>query len=129
MTWKEIKGFEGLYQISEFGDVKSLKKKSIRILKQGLVEIEFKEKIMSTSKITNKTRYKMIGLTKRDGSNKKTHRLIHQLVYENFVGEIKNEYVIDHIDEDRNNNHYSNLQQITQKENVIKYHTKKKLTK
>ena len=43
MTWKEIKGFEGLYQISEFGDVKSLKKKSIRILKQGLVEIEFKE--------------------------------------------------------------------------------------
>ena len=28
--WKDIKGFEGFYQISEYGDVKSLKKKRSR---------------------------------------------------------------------------------------------------
>lgn len=46
--------------------------------------------------------------------------MVHTLVYRAWVGEIPEGYVIDHIDEDKLNNHLSNLQCITQSENVKK---------
>lgn len=45
---------------------------------------------------------------------------IHRIVYEKFVGEIPNGYVIDHIDGQRDNNDVTNLRLITQSENM--YH-------
>jgi hypothetical protein len=125
MIWKEIKGYENLYTISEYGDIKSLEKKSIRKLKQGLVEITLKEKILKPRKLTKKTRYKMTWLCKKDNNNEKEMRSIHHIVYETFIGNIKDDMVIDHIDEDRNNNHYTNLEQITQAENVRRYFLRK----
>ena len=121
MIWKDVKGFEGIYMVSEFGDIKALPHKSIRKLKQGLVEIEFKEKIMKPSNITNKTRYRMIRLSNKNNKAEYTHCLIHRLVYNAFVGDLIDGYIIDHIDSDRNNNHYKNLQQITQMDNIRKY--------
>lgn len=118
MIWRDVKGYEGLYQISEYGDVKSLQKKNYRKLKQGLVEIVHKEKIMATS---NKLRYKSIWVCKKDNSNKAERKQIHIMVYEAFIGEIEKDKIIDHIDENRYNNHYTNLQMITQAENVVKY--------
>ena len=44
--------------------------------------------------------------------------LIHRLVYQTFIGELKDELVIDHIDGNRTNNHYLNLRLCTQKENI-----------
>ena len=46
----------------------------------------------------------------------KTSKVIHRLVYENFVGEIVN--VINHIDGDKTNNNIENLEDVTQQRNV-----------
>ena len=50
---------------------------------------------------------------------------IHRLVYENFVGEIKDGDTIDHIDNNQFNNHYTNLQTLTAGENSSKYNSQK----
>jgi hypothetical protein len=121
MVWKDIKGYEGIYQISEYGDVRSYDVYQTRILKQGVVKIRIKSKNLSPTKINNKTRYRKIKLCAKDGSNKYKSYMIHILVYKTFIGDIEKGTVIDHIDGNRNNNHYSNLQNITQLENVRKY--------
>ncbi len=52
---------------------------------------------------------------------KATTRTIHSLVYQAFYDDIvHNPYAIDHIDNDKDNNHYLNLQKITNIQNVIK---------
>lgn len=56
---------------------------------------------------------------KNDGV--KSHNYyIHQIVYRAFHGEIPEGYTVDHIDGNFLNNHYSNLQVLTMKDNVIK---------
>jgi hydrogenase maturation factor len=45
---------------------------------------------------------------------------IHTLVYEHFKGDIPFGYIIDHIDENKSNNHITNLQLLTQSENIKK---------
>lgn len=47
-------------------------------------------------------------------------RLVHKVIYNFFYGEVPKGLVIDHIDGDRRNNNYKNLQAITQAENVRK---------
>lgn len=122
MKWIDIKGYNG-YLISEYGDIKRMEYTTKRKLKQGLVDIVIKEKSIKTSDITDTHRYKLVNLSKLDGSNTSKLMQIHRLVYENFIGDILEGYVIDHIDNDRRNNHYSNLQMIKQSENAIKYFT------
>lgn len=43
---------------------------------------------------------------------------IHRLVYETWVGELKENMVIEHLDSNPKNNYYKNLKQSTQKENI-----------
>jgi hypothetical protein len=118
MIWKDLKGFEGIYKISENGDIKSLERMDYRKLKQGLTKIRLKQRIL---KPTTNGRYKLIHLL--DGNMYSIHRL----VYKSFIGEIKEDMVIHHIDENRYNNHYSNLLQITQKENAQDYSFKRNI--
>lgn len=55
------------------------------------------------------------------------HLPVHKLVYETFIGKINKDLVIDHIDGNKINNHYTNLQQITSKENTRKGNRCKKI--
>lgn len=50
--------------------------------------------------------------------------LVHRLVYEAFVGPIPEGMTIDHIDGNKLNNHYSNLQLLSREENTIKGNAK-----
>ena len=97
--WLDISGYEGLYQISNFGRVKSFYFKNPRILKPHKVK-----------------GYSNVELYK---NKKKKQFYIHRLVMENFCP-IENMNVLDvnHKDEDKFNNHISNLEWMTHKDNL-----------
>ena len=97
--WLDISGYEGLYQISNFGRVKSFYFKNPRILKPHKVK-----------------GYSNVELYK---NKKKKQFYIHRLVMENFCP-IENMNVLDvnHKDEDKSNNHISNLGWMTYKDNL-----------
>jgi len=54
---------------------------------------------------------------------------LHQIVWESFNGEVPSKLVIDHSDNQKDNNILSNLQLLTKKENTIKYHKVDKFKK
>lgn len=110
--WKGVKGYERKYQVSNRGRVKSLRRLIIRC--DG-GRFWLRERILKPG-IDYNGRY-MVGLNDCD-----RHRgtAVSRLVYEAFKGELISGLVIDHIDNNRSNNHISNLQQITQQENCLK---------
>lgn len=96
--FKDIVGFDGDYQISNLGNVKSLKKPNHIILKTGL----------------NKPGYKYVVLTKH---GVQTNHMIHRLVALHFLPQ-SDKNVVNHIDENKLNNRVDNLEWCTQKENL-----------
>lgn len=101
--WKDIKGYEGLYQVSNFGRVKSLGRKKGGGLADRFIGNEDKDGYIS------------VGLSK--GGKVKMYR-VHRLVVETFLGEIPVGMVINHRDENPLNNHFDNLEVCTPKENA-----------
>lgn len=107
--WRDIKGYEGLYQVSNFGRIKALPKKR----NNGTGYYIQKEKIMKPQ-LKNK-RYLGIYLTK-EGKHK--NYLIHRLVAENFILNPNNYPQINHIDCNKLNNNVNNLEWCTQEWNL-----------
>lgn len=104
MKGKEIKNYP-IYTITEDGEVwSSSRKKPFKLKPQGASQ--------------NK-RYLQVRLFSKEYPNGKLN-YIHRLVYENYVGEIPEGKTIDHIDNNPFNNHYTNLQLMTQSENSSK---------
>ncbi|MDT0745464.1 NUMOD4 motif-containing HNH endonuclease [Mammaliicoccus sciuri] len=101
--FKDIKGYEGRYQINEYGEVKSLERRKGAIVCY--------EKVL---KPENNRGYLRVTLSK---DNKTKRFLVHRLVYQTFMGEIKEGLHIHHIDENKSNNHISNLIPATPLEN------------
>lgn len=102
-VWKDIPNYEGIYQVSNLGRVKSFKYKNERILKQG----------------NDGKGYLQVCLMKNSKRRKFT---IHQLVAMAFLDHTPNgmKIVVDHIDGNKNNNNLSNLQLLTQRQNTQK---------
>lgn len=93
MEWKPIKGYEGLYEVSDTGLVRS----NSTVLKPHI-----------------KNGYLAINLY-----NKKCkHYYIHRLVAETFIDNKNNYKYVNHIDCDKHNNNVNNLEWCTQKENI-----------
>lgn len=107
--FKDIKGYEGLYQISKCGIVKSLERK-VKNSKKGYRIIKEKE----ISNHISTSGYKVFRLYR---DQKCEHKSCHRLIYENFIGELKEGLVINHINENKLDNRIENLEQITHKEN------------
>lgn len=111
--WRDIKDYEGLYQVSNMGRVKSLGRWSNR-QKNGVSFPYFiKEKILKNRKI--KGGYYIVGLCKDKIS--KDYR-VNRLVAEAFIPNPDNKPFVDHIDTNPLNNFYNNLRWVTQKENI-----------
>lgn len=100
--FKDIEGYEGLYQVSNKGRVKSLNYK-----RSG------KTKILKPQ--NHKNGYLFVGLTK---NNKRTHYLIHKLVAQSFIPNPNNLPQCNHLDENKHNNCVNNLCWCTAKENM-----------
>lgn len=96
--WRDIEGFEGLYQISNTGRVKNKRNGSIK-----------------ATRVNKKTGYVITDLK---AAGKKTTCYVHRLVAIAFIPNPDTYPVINHKDENRQNNHASNLEWCTQKYNV-----------
>ena len=107
--YKDIEGYEGLYQVSNLGNVKSLHFKNPK---------NCSEKVLKTT--NNKYNYPTIGLYK----DKKCKRfLVHRLVAKAFIPNPNNYPQINHKDETTDNNCVDNLEWCTQEYN-LKYGTR-----
>ena len=111
--WKDIPEFEGKYQASNLGRIKSLERYVETYNGKNHCKKHIKEKILSSCK--RKNGYLAVGLSK----NGKTKTfLIHILVMRTFNGYSNLE--IDHRDCNKQNNCLSNLEYVTQQENTIR---------
>lgn len=97
--WKPVPGYEGLYEVSNIGRVRSLKRNTTpgRILSQKI------------------SRYDSVSLFK-DG--KQNYCSVHRLVWSAFNGPIPDGAQVNHIDENPHNNVLSNLNLMSPKENT-----------
>lgn len=101
--WKDIEGYEGLYQVSNLGNVKSLKRK-------GRLE----ERLLS--QVKDKDGYLAVQLYKL-GEGKRTS--VHRLVANAFLPNPDNLPQVNHKDETPSHNNVDNLEWCTQKYNNI----------
>lgn len=113
MEWRDIPGYEGIYKVSEYGDVCSLPRVIMR--SNGR-----KKTIIGT--ILKPCEYDKYGhmmvTLKVNGLQK--HETIHSLVMLSFVGPRQNgECVIRHLDGNPKNNYIGNLVYGTRSENAI----------
>ena len=109
--WRDIEGYEGLYQVSNIGRVRSL-----NYNKTGEV------KIMKTCK--NKHGYLMARLSKNGKTKSCT---VHRLVAKAFIPNPENKPHIDHMNTNKTDNRVCNLRWVTQKENMNNPLTREKL--
>lgn len=104
--WKDIEGYEGLYQVSNLGRVQSVDRLDGS-------NHRLKGKIRSTSIRPNG--YEKVILSKN--SKRKGHS-VHRLVAQAFIPNPENKPQVNHIDENQTNNMASNLEWSTAKENA-----------
>ena len=109
--WKDVRGYEGLYQVSNLGRVRHLEHRVVNH-PNGSTRL-VKEKILSPT--DNGYGYKVVGL--RKNAVRKNHYL-HRLVALAFVDNPKGKKYVNHLDYDRSNNIAANLEWCTQSENV-----------
>lgn len=108
--WKDVKGYEGIYIVSNCGRIISLKRKG-------------KRKNIVLTPNDNRKGYLCVSLTK---DSKKQTKKIHSIVAESFLNHVSQgrKIVINHIDHNRKNNNLKNLEIVTARENANLKHIK-----
>ena len=108
--WMPIKNFEGLYEVSNTGKIKSLNYNHTK--KEGLLKFK-KDKYgyLEVFLFKDKIKYKF---------------KVHRLVAIHFIPNIKNKPCVDHINTNKEDNNVENLRWVTHKENNNNPLTKKK---
>lgn len=120
-VWKDIPDYEGFYQISNMGRVKSL----LRVIeKSNGRKMTFKSKILSLNK-HYKNEYLSVMIRIFEKHQRKS---IHRLVGELFVNNDEEKFEINHIDSDKSNNRFDNLEWVSRSENQTHMAKNKKKT-
>lgn len=111
--WKPIEGYEGLYEVSNWGEVRSL-----NYMKTGKIQL---------LKLHKDTKgYLRTGLNKNGENN--THK-IHRLVAEAFIPNPNNLPQVNHINENKTDNYWRNLEWVSNIDNANHGTRNKRLSK
>lgn len=106
--WKDIEGYTGLYQVSNYGNVKSLSKFVFVSNPKFTGYRHTKEKILKPGK--NGLGYQLVVLRK---DNKNYQMYVHRLVAQAFIPNPDNLPEVNHKDENKCNNSVDNLEWCT----------------
>lgn len=112
--WRPVKGYEGRYEVSSFGRVKRL----ARVIHRKTCFDYRVPEIIMTLKI-RKSGYVEVKLSKGTRESRKDF-MVHRLVAEAFLPKRKGRDYVDHLDGDKQNNHVSNLEWVTMRENNVR---------
>lgn len=105
--WKDVKGYEGKYQVSNYGRIKSLS----RLNRAG---VKINEKVLKPKHAPN--RYVRVHLSTGEGYK---WELVHRLVADAFVERKSEDHnIVNHLDNNPSNNHADNLEWTTYKGNM-----------
>lgn len=107
--WKDIKGYEGLYQISNKANVKSLDRNVKNSRNESFKTIKSKTK----KSCLDSKGYLYVSLWK---NNKGKNVRIHRMIIQAFKG--YSDLFVNHIDGNKLNNSLDNLEYVTQRENL-----------
>lgn len=110
--WKDIPEYEGIYEVSNKGRVRSAKDKTTKSKLHGTRK--WKQRILRQK--TDKNGYKRVSLWKNKVD--KTH-LVHRLVAQAFIPQVDGKEYINHIDGNPSNNYLENLEWCNHRENLI----------
>ena len=113
--WKDIRGFEGLYQVSNKGRIKRLYR---QVLDSRGITQTFKESLLTCT--INVYGYYQTTLRK---DRRKINIKIHRCVAEAFIDNPENKPLVDHIDGNKLNNTADNLRWATNSENILNENT------
>ena len=105
--WKPVVGYEGLYEVSSLGMVRSVDRKEVFHHKDGKQIERFRHGKTMTPNYDGKGCYLHVRLTK-NGIGKSTN--VHRIVATAFIPNPNNLPEVNHIDEDKTNNAVSNLE-------------------
>lgn len=108
--WKDIEGYEGIYQVSSLGKIKSFRNNRYSVFKE-----KGKYKILKGTK--SKNGYRLVTLINKFGNA--NYRLVHRLVAQAFIPNPLNKRDVDHINTIRSDNRASNLRWATRRENCM----------
>ena len=108
--WRDVVGYEGLYQVSNRGRVRSYD----RTVPHGVGKRVVRHRIMK--QYINDCGYCQVRLNKNHVSKNKR---VHRLVAEAFISNPRHLKQVNHIDLDKTNNHVENLEWCSQKKNLI----------
>jgi hypothetical protein len=109
--WKPVVGFEGLYEVSDMGRVRSV----ARVVPHKTSgHLTIPERILIGSRRAQ-MKYPMVNLW---AGNKQHAKYVHALVLEAFVGPRPQKHDVCHFDGSKDNNRLSNLRWGTRKENM-----------
>ena len=110
MEWKDVVGYEGIYEVSSCGKVRTKEGKTTHSVRNG--ERKWKQRILKQK--VSKDNTCRVSLWKE---NKERTWLVHRLVAKAFIERVEGKNYINHIDGNRLNNHVDNLEWCNYTEN------------